>query len=123
MGATESIMLQPPQVPVNCIEDRFALPYQIQLKLKEKLFSMREDSSIVNCADGSVIFKVKGKAFSLRDKKTLIDGYGNAVCTLTDKKLSIWEKYTICKGDSSDVILRLRVKLFSWFDRSVMTAT
>lgn len=106
MGADQSAYdapLVPQQIPICAVEPRFCLPRAVQLKIKEKMFSFSgDDFKIADPSDGTIYFRCAGKAFSLRDKKTLLDNMGQPVLNMKEGLLTFTDKFTIYAGNSSD---------------------
>lgn len=81
----------------------------VEFKLKEKVFSLSEDSfKIVRSDNGAELFSVKGNALSLRDSKKMYDAEGKALFKMTEALLTLrsrmfiedqrtGEKYTLRK--------------------------
>lgn len=67
------------------VHDRFVVAQAVQLKLKEMMSWSGDDFEITELTTRAPWFKVKGKTFSMRDKKELLDSYGNIVATMRNK--------------------------------------
>lgn len=90
MGGDQSAFETPlyPQPNAICAtEARFCLPHYVQLRLREKYWSVSEgDYKICDASDKSKIyFYCDGSALSLREKKTLYDDTGTPVCNMKEK--------------------------------------
>ncbi|KAF7144128.1 hypothetical protein RHSIM_Rhsim05G0227800 [Rhododendron simsii] len=48
------------------------------------------------------MFKIKGKVFSLRDRRVLLDSAGNPILTLQQKILTAHKRWQVYSGDSTD---------------------
>jgi uncharacterized protein YxjI len=99
----ENLQLQPMPEPICATEPRFCLPNPVQLRLREKYFSLSgDDFKISDANSGVVYFQCQGKYFSLREKKVLRDNMGVPVLNLKDQLISFTDKYKVYAGDSSD---------------------
>ena len=80
-------MAQPGPVVLH---EKFVAPGTVQLKLREKVFTWSgDDFKIKEINTGATWFKVKGKAFSFRDRKEFFDAHGNVLATMTQTPLSL----------------------------------
>ncbi|KDP22800.1 hypothetical protein JCGZ_00387 [Jatropha curcas] len=61
------------QSPVVVIGPQFLAPYPVDLKVATKLLSLGECNLGVTDANGALIFKVKSKLLSIRDRRYLLD--------------------------------------------------
>jgi uncharacterized protein YxjI len=99
MGSDSSkfeVVPVPQNPPVVAVDPRFCFPHQISLLMKEKSFSFSGDDFTIQDQQGTVYFKIDGKAFSFRDKKVL------PVVTMNNKFLEfIGRKFKITRGDTS----------------------
>jgi len=106
MGADQSTYeapLVPQQIPICAVEPRFCLPRPVQLRIREKMWTFSgDDFSISDPSDGTVYFKCAGRAFSIRDKKTLLDNMGQPVLNMKEALMSFTDKFTVYAGSSSD---------------------
>ncbi|XP_071741437.1 protein LURP-one-related 15-like [Rutidosis leptorrhynchoides] len=73
----------------------FVAPYQVDLTMVEKLSSITD-------VNGNILFKVKSKRLSLRDRRVLADHAGNPVLSFHRKFLSVHDRWIAFRGDSSD---------------------
>ena len=72
-------------------------------RMREKLMAVGDDFWIED-DDGHKIFKVNGKAARWRDTWVLEDASGDALCTIKEKKLSVRDKMTIERGDTTATV-------------------
>lgn len=108
---------------LTVVDNRFVVAQQqVQLKLKERMFSWSGDTfDITEVASKKVWFLIKGQALSFRDKKTLYDGHGKDVAKM--KNDSAWFASCItASGDgfrfdvrSASISWRVRVKWMHTF--------
>jgi len=80
--------------------------------IREKLFRLTEDS-VIQGEDGTAIYQVKGKIFSLHHTLVLSDLAGNELATVSKQLLSITPKFHITRhGEEAATV---RKKLISPF--------
>ena len=81
---------------IAVLDPRFVVPYPVQFKLKEKIWSWSgDDFKITETSSGATWFKVKGKTISLSDKKEFLDAHGNVIATMRESFFRIMNKMTI----------------------------
>ncbi|KAG5582765.1 hypothetical protein H5410_053392 [Solanum commersonii] len=105
----------PPQTPapmpvqnqVAIINPQFCAPYPVDLNVVRKLMTWSEGAFGVTDVNGNIVFKVKGKFFSLRDRRILLDAAGNSLVTFQQKMLSAHRRWQ-CKKSS---LLQFKTKL------------
>uniref|UniRef100_A0A5B6YNR2 Uncharacterized protein n=1 Tax=Davidia involucrata TaxID=16924 RepID=A0A5B6YNR2_DAVIN len=88
--------------PVVVIGPQFCVSYPVDLAIVKKLMAISEGNFGVVDVKGNVIFKVKGKLFSIRDRRTLLDYAGNPVVTLQQKMISAHRRWLVFRGESTD---------------------
>lgn len=71
----------------------FYAQQQVTLAMKEKVFSLSGDDFTVTTAEGAPVLKIKGKVFSISDRKTFLDLQGNELFTLKNKLLSLHKSF------------------------------
>ncbi|KAL3826181.1 hypothetical protein ACJIZ3_022210 [Penstemon smallii] len=92
---------QPPQVaPV--ISPQFCVGYPVDLTICRKMMTLAEGSFGVTDLNGNLMFKVKGKIFSLHDRRVLCDAAENPLVTFRQKLLSAHRRWEVFRGDSTD---------------------
>ena len=92
-------------------EGLFFCDTPVSFKLREKIFSISEDSFKIQRLDTKDdVFAVKGNVFSLRDSKKLFDKDGNPLLKMTDALISIRDRMFIENACSKEVIYTLRKK-------------
>ncbi|XP_033511681.1 protein LURP-one-related 10-like isoform X1 [Nicotiana tomentosiformis] len=79
------IAMPPAGTQVAIISPQFCAPYPVDLNIVRKLMTLSEGSFGVTDVNGNIIFKVKGKLFSLRDRRVLLDAAGNPLVTFQQK--------------------------------------
>ncbi|CAH1446025.1 unnamed protein product [Lactuca virosa] len=88
--------------PVAVVGPHFLAPYPVDLTIVRKLLSLSDGNFAVTDVNGSVMFKVKGKHLSLRDRRVLLDAAGNPILSFQKKLLSVHNRWVVFRGDSSD---------------------
>ncbi|XP_058214713.1 protein LURP-one-related 10-like [Rhododendron vialii] len=88
--------------PVAIVSPQFCAPYPVDLTIVRKLLSITEGDFTVTDVNGNVMFKIKGKVFSLRDRRVLLDTAGNPILTLQQKILTAHKRWQVYRGDSTD---------------------
>ncbi|KAL3531620.1 hypothetical protein ACH5RR_005141 [Cinchona calisaya] len=107
--------------PIPVLGPHYCLPHLVDLVVTKKLLTLTEDF-VVTDLNKNVMFKVKGKIFSLHEKRVLLDAAGNPVVTLCQKILSAHSRWYVYRGRSTDArdliftaktssIVQLRTKL------------
>ncbi|XP_012089727.1 protein LURP-one-related 15 [Jatropha curcas] len=90
------------QSPVVVIGPQFLAPYPVDLKVATKLLSLGECNLGVTDANGALIFKVKSKLLSIRDRRYLLDAAGNILATFRQKIMTAHRRWQVFRGDSTD---------------------
>lgn len=81
---------------ITVLNPQFVMAQPVQFKLKEKMFSWSgDDFKIMEATTGATWFKIKGKTFSLSDKKEFLDAQGNTIATMKESIFRIMKKMTI----------------------------
>lgn len=84
------------------VGQQFCAPYPVDLSIVRKLLKITEGNFSVTDVNGNVMFTVKGKFFSLHDKRVLLDASGQPVLTLKQKALSMHRRWEAFRGESTD---------------------
>ena len=71
----------------------FYAQQQVTLAMKEKVFSLSGDDFTVQTAEGAPVLKIKGKVFSISDRKEFTYMNGDALFTLKNKLLSLHKSF------------------------------
>ncbi|MBA0795806.1 hypothetical protein Gohar_006640 [Gossypium harknessii] len=74
---------------VSVIGPQYCYPQPIDLAVVRKVLTISEGKFAVTDIYGNIMFKTKGKFFSIHDRRLLTDAAGNPVCTLRHKVASI----------------------------------
>ncbi|CAI9097195.1 OLC1v1033565C1 [Oldenlandia corymbosa var. corymbosa] len=81
---------------------QFCAPYPVDLIISRKLMTLAEGSFGVTDVNGNLMFKVKGKFFSLRDRRVLLDAADQPLLSFQQKILTAHRRWKVFRGDSSD---------------------
>jgi uncharacterized protein YxjI len=104
--------------PRAIISPKYCLPYPVDLACTRKVMSLTDGGFLVTDVNDAVIFKVKEKLFSFKDKRTLLDGAGNSLVTVTQKVWSLRRRHSVYRGTSTeekDLICTVKQsKMFQW---------
>lgn len=76
---------QPLEKPVVVIGPQFLAQYPVDLTIAKKLMSIGECNLGVTDVNGTLVFMVKSKLMSIRDRRCLLDAAGNHLATLQQK--------------------------------------
>ncbi|KAL9683908.1 hypothetical protein QQ045_021335 [Rhodiola kirilowii] len=93
------------KAPVVGINPMYIVPYATDLTISEKLFSLSECSLSVTDSYGNLMFKIKSKFFSIRDRRVLLGPDDTPIVTFQQKR-----SCTIKMGDSNTVIAQMHKK-------------
>ncbi|GMP51418.1 hypothetical protein CsSME_00017652 [Camellia sinensis var. sinensis] len=88
--------------PVAVISPQYCAPYPVDLTIVRKLLTITEGNFAVTDVNGNIMFKIKGKIFSLRDRRILLDSADNPILTLQQKILTAHRRWQVFRGQSSD---------------------
>ncbi|PPD95189.1 hypothetical protein GOBAR_DD07787 [Gossypium barbadense] len=70
---------------VSVIEPEYCYPQPVDLAVVREVLTISEGKFAVSDINGNIMFKIKGKIFSIHDRRLLTDATGNPVCTLRHK--------------------------------------
>ncbi|KAH7672547.1 LURP-one-related protein [Dioscorea alata] len=96
--------MPPPAMPpsVAVVGQQYCAPYPVDLTVKKKALSLSDGDFSVLDVNGNVVFMVKGKLLSLRDRRVLVDAAGNPIISMQQKMISMHRRWQVFRGDSSD---------------------
>ncbi|GKD65298.1 LURP-one-related 10-like protein [Tanacetum coccineum] len=77
-----------PNPPSAIVSPHFLAPYPVDLTIVRKLMSLSDGNFAVTDVNGNVMFKVKAKHFSIRDRRVLLDASGVPVLSFQKKERS-----------------------------------
>ncbi|CAM8897613.1 unnamed protein product [Rhodiola kirilowii] len=102
MGAGPSYPPMPMMAnTVAVVNPQFCAPYPVDLTIARKLFKITDGNFAVTDVNGNVMFKIKGKFFSIRDCRVLLDASDRPVLTLQQKALTAHRRWQVYRGDST----------------------
>lgn len=81
----------------------------MEYKVREKIFSLSGDSFQIKDGYGRTAFKVNGKVFTLRERKTLFDADGTKLYSMSENIVSFHNRMYIFDG-SGNKIMTIRSK-------------
>lgn len=87
--------------PLPVVGPQYCLPHLVDLTVTRKLMTLTDDF-VVTDVNQNTMFKVKGKFFSIHDKRVLLDSNGKPIVTLRHKILTAHSRWLVYRGDSSD---------------------
>ncbi|KAL3617410.1 hypothetical protein CASFOL_037731 [Castilleja foliolosa] len=90
------------QSPVAVISPHFCMRYPVDLTIVRKMMTLSEGNFGVRDMNGNLMFKVKGKFFSLHDRRVLLDAAGKPIITLRQKLLSAHRRWVAFRGESTN---------------------
>ena len=64
---------------------QFCAPYVVPLTVTKKALSLSDGDFAITDANGTVVLKVKGAIFSIRSRRTILDGAGMPLLTMQEK--------------------------------------
>lgn len=80
----------PAAAPMALINPQFCVGYPVDLLISRKLLTLAEGTFGVTDTNGNIMFKVKGKVFSIHDRRVLLDAAGNPLLTFHQKVLLLY---------------------------------
>ncbi|CAI9087278.1 OLC1v1021313C1 [Oldenlandia corymbosa var. corymbosa] len=86
--------------PIPVVGPQYCLPRPVDLIIVRKLMTLTDDFMVTDVAKNTM-FKVKGKFFSLHDKRVLLDAAGRPVITLSHKVFTAHSRWQVFRGESS----------------------
>ncbi|XP_076922548.1 protein LURP-one-related 15-like [Bidens hawaiensis] len=84
------------------VSPNFLAPYPVDLVIVKKLLFLSDGNFAVTDVNGNVMFKVKGKHISLRDRRVLLDAAGVPILSFREQLISVHKRWVVFRGDSSD---------------------
>ncbi|KAE9447556.1 hypothetical protein C3L33_20541, partial [Rhododendron williamsianum] len=71
--------------PVAIISPQFCAPYPVDITIASKLLTINKGDFTATDVNGNVMFRIRGKFFSLHGRHILLDAAGNPMLTLQHK--------------------------------------
>ncbi|WMV45183.1 hypothetical protein MTR67_038568 [Solanum verrucosum] len=87
---------------LEVIGPQFCAPYAVDLSIVKQVMTLKDGSFQVLDVNENVVFSIKGKVFSLRERRVLVDGAGNPLITFQQKLLTAHNRWQAFRGESTD---------------------
>ncbi|MBA0553740.1 hypothetical protein Golob_012891, partial [Gossypium lobatum] len=87
---------------VFVIEPEYCYPQPVDLAVVKKVLTISEGKFVVSDINGNIMFKIKGKIFSIHDCRLLTDAAGNPVCTIQHKIMTVHNRWQVFMGESTE---------------------
>ncbi|KAG6433720.1 hypothetical protein SASPL_105335 [Salvia splendens] len=91
-----------PAVAVDVVSPQFCVAQPMDLTISRKLMTLEDGTFGVTDLNGNLLFKIRGKVFSLHDRRVLLDAAGNPIITFQQKLLSAHRRWQVFRGESTD---------------------
>lgn len=91
-----------PPAPLPVVGQQFCAPYVVPLTVTKKSLSLSDGDFAIIDANGAVVLKVKGAIFSIRSRRTILDGAGMPLLTMQEKAFSMHHRWQVFRGDSTN---------------------
>lgn len=91
-----------PPAPLPVVGHQFCAPYVVPLTVTKKALSLSDGDFAITDANGAVVLKVKGAIFSIRSRRTILDGAGMPLLTMQEKVFSMHHRWEVFRGDSTN---------------------
>ncbi|KAJ3397939.1 hypothetical protein HDU92_000040 [Lobulomyces angularis] len=96
------VQLLPQNPPIAAVDQKFCSPQLVTLTLREKILSLSGDDFNVSDPDTGInYFKVSGRAFSIKQKKVLLDNNGFPVLNFSRMYYGCFPKFQVSASDCS----------------------
>lgn len=73
---------------VTVVSPQFCVGYTADLTITRKLMTLKDGTFAVTDLNGNIMFQIKGKVFSLHDRRVLLDAAGNPIITFQQKVIN-----------------------------------
>lgn len=91
-----------PAVAVAVIGPQFCVGYPVDLHIVRKMMALSDGNFTITDINGQIMFTIKGKLFSLRERRHLLDASGKPLITYRQKILSAHRRWQAFRGESHD---------------------
>ncbi|XP_057808265.1 protein LURP-one-related 15-like isoform X1 [Salvia miltiorrhiza] len=91
-----------PAVEVAVVSPQFCVSYPVDLIVTRKLMTLEDGTFGVTDVNGNLLFRIRGKVFSLHDRRVLLDAAGNPIITFQQKLLTAHRRWQAFRGESTD---------------------
>ena len=99
--------------PVAIVDRKFCLPQQTMLILREGRGGYSQDSFHVADANGTTYFQLDPKMFSMSQKRTLLDAYGQPCIILEQKLTSLRGSWVMKNGYTGAKVAEVKPAMLS----------
>lgn len=82
--------------PVAVVSPQFCVGYPVDLTVTRKLMTLEDGTFGVTDVNGNLMFRIRGKVFSLHDRRVLLDAAGLPIITFQQKVLLIDFSINFC---------------------------
>ncbi|CAI5465027.1 unnamed protein product [Closterium sp. Yama58-4] len=96
--------------PVCVFGEEYCLPYETTLLVRSRKWQMADEFEVTD-VEGRTHFKVEDKIMEWRDKKTLVNSAGEAVCTAVEKAFTLHSGTLMMRGrdtNTDNFVVRTR---------------
>nr|GMC90140.1 protein LURP-one-related 10-like [Ipomoea batatas] len=100
-GASTSYPPEPVPIP-PVISPQFIVPYPVDLAVVRKVMTLQEGKFEVLDINGTLMFKIKSKLLSIRDRRILVDTNDTPIVTFQQKILTAHRRWQAFRGESTD---------------------
>jgi uncharacterized protein YxjI len=87
---------------------QYCLPHPASFAVVKHVLSLSEGDWTINDAAGNTVFKVSGRAVSIRDRRYLLDAAGNKLLRMQKKILTLHDTWYVYHGDSEHLICTVK---------------
>lgn len=87
--------------PLPVLGPQFCAQYVVPLTVTKKAFSLSKGDFTVTDANGAVVLRVKGVAFSIRQRRVLLGAAGQPLLSMQKKVFSMHDRWEVFKGDNT----------------------
>nr|GLL24384.1 protein LURP-one-related 10-like [Ipomoea trifida] len=103
MDGASTTSYPPEPVPIPpVISPQFIVPYPVDLAVVRKVMTLQEGKFEVLDINGTVMFKIKSKLLSIRDRRILVDTNDTPIVTFQQKILTAHRRWQAFRGESTD---------------------
>ncbi|XP_047310716.1 protein LURP-one-related 15-like [Impatiens glandulifera] len=88
--------------PIVVVGSEFCTSYPIDIVIQRKLLTLKECNFVVTDVNGNILFQIKGKLFSLHDRRSILDAAGNPILTLHQKTITAHRRWNVFRGDDTE---------------------
>ncbi|KAL8497126.1 hypothetical protein ACS0TY_020706 [Phlomoides rotata] len=101
MGGSSYPPVAEPMSQVAVISPQFCVGYPVDLIISRKMMTLADGTFGVTDVNGNMMFKVKGKVFTMHDRRVLLDAARNPLLTFQQKLLTAHRRWQAFRGEST----------------------